>query len=115
MDGGVEGDRAAAVAELVGDEPDRRRGVERGIQARGAPAERRGHETTGVDEADDVAVLFDPILVAHRPTEARRRPPVHLPDVVVGQVVADRLEVRAEPERAAAALTALEEAPARDG
>ena len=97
---GVERDDAAAVAELVGHEHDRGERVERGVEP-GAVADRRRHQPSGVEEAHDVAVLLDAVLVAHRPTGARRRRPVHLADVVVGLVVAHGLELGAEPERAA--------------
>ena len=65
----------------------------------GAVAERRRHQAADVEHAHDVAVLLHPVLVAHRSSHARRGAPVDLADVVVGQVVADRLEVGAEPER----------------
>src|SRR5204862_5472107 len=101
LDRAVEGERPAAVAELVGDEADRGRRVDRDVQPRRAAAQRRGHEPAAVDDADDVAVLLDAVLVAHRAPHARGRRPVDLADVVVGEVVADRLELRPEPERAA--------------
>ena len=90
---GVERDDTTAVAELVGDEHDGRERVERGIEP-GAVADRRRHQATRVEQAHDVAVLFDAVLVAHRPTGPRRRGPVHLTDVVVGLVVANRLRTR---------------------
>ena len=115
VDGGVEGDRAAAVAELVGDEPDRGRGVDRDVQPRGAAAQRRRHEPAAVEHADDVAVLLDAVLVAHRPPHPHGRRPVDLADVVVREVVADRLELGAEAERTARALARLAEAARAHG
>ena len=61
-----------------------------------------------------VAVLLDAVLVAHRPPEPRGRPPVDLAHVVVGQVVADELEVGAEPERPAGRDALLAEAALAD-
>ena len=54
-----------------------------------------------------------PVLVAHRPPEPRRRAPVDLADVVVGQVVAHELELGAEAERAARDDALVAEAPWR--
>ncbi len=119
----VEGDRPAAVADLVGHERHRGEHVERRVE-HGAlrpgglvagERERGGGEPPGVDEHDDVAVLLDAVLVAHRPPEPRGRPPVDLAHVVVGQVVADELEVRAQPERAARGDALLAEAALADG
>ena len=72
-------------------------------------ADRRRHQPARVEQADDVAVLLDAVLVAHRPAHARGREPVDLPHVVVGEVVAHRLEVGAESERPARAATGLAE------
>ena len=110
----VEGDRAAAVAELVGDERERGGGVELGVEDRGV-LQRRGREPAGVDQQQQVAVLLEPVLVAHRPPEPRRRAPVDLADVVVGLVVADQLELGPEPERAAGGRALVAEAAAGDG
>ena len=108
--------RAAAVAELVGDERERGRGVELGVEDRHLVlAERRGREPPGVDQQQQVAVLLEPVLVAHRPPEPRRRAPVDLADVVVGLVVADQLELGAEPERSAGGRALVAEAAAGDG
>ncbi len=52
------------------------------------------------------------VLVAHRPPDARGRRPVDLAHVVVGQVVAHRLELGAEPERAAGTQARVAEATA---
>ena len=84
------------VTELVGDERDRRDRVDRGVERGSCCADRRGHEPADVEDADDVAVLLDAVLVAHRPARRGRREPVDLPDVVVGEVVAHRLELGAE-------------------
>src|SRR5206468_7773873 len=65
-----------------------------------------GHQPPAVDDADHVAVALDPELIRHRPPEPRRRPPVHMADVVVRLVLAHRLELGAEAERPA--HTALE-------
>ena len=118
----VEGDDAAAVADHVGDERDGDGGVDRGVEPR-AVLERRGHQAAGVDQQHHLAVLLDAELVAHRPPEPVGRAPVDLAQVVVGRVVADRLEVGAEPERPArqpallaeAALAHGEREPARRG
>ncbi len=107
-----ERDRAAPVAEHVRHGRDRDGRVERRVEAR-AVAERGGHETSAVDDEYDVAVALDPVLVAHRPLEPRRRAPVHLADVVVRGVVAHRLELRAETERPAAAEPFVAELAAR--
>ena len=109
----VEGDDPGPVTHLVGDERHRGGGVDRGVEA-GAVAERRCHETAGVEHAHDVAVLLHPVLVAHGPAQARRRAPVDLADVVVGEVVADRLEVGAEPERAPREAARVAEATLAD-
>ena len=109
---GVEHRHSAAVAELVGDERDHRHRVDRGVEPGGAHVERRGHQAPGVEQAHDVAVLFDAVDVAHRPPDAIGRGPVDLAHVVVGQVVADRLEVGAEAERPAGAQTRVAELPA---
>jgi hypothetical protein len=53
-------------------------------------------------------------LVAHRPPEAGRRAPVHLAEVVVGDVVANRLELGAEAERSASAEALVPELPRPD-
>ena len=95
----VEGDDPGPVTHLVGDERHRGGRVDGGVEA-GAVAERRRHQAAGVEHAHDVAVLLHPVLIAHGPPHARRRAPVDLAEVVVGEVVADRLEVGAEPERA---------------
>ena len=97
-----ERDRAAAVAQHVRHGRDRDSRVERGVEPR-AVGERSRHQPAAVDDADDVPVALDPVLVAHRPPEAGRRAPVHLAEVVVGDVVADRLELGAEAERPAPA------------
>ena len=73
-------------------------------------AQRSRHQAAAVEHADDVAVLLDAVLVAHRPPHPHGRRPVDLADVVVGEVVADRLELRAEAERAARALARFAEA-----
>ena len=119
---GVVHGHAAAVAELVGDERDHRDRVDRGVEPgdRVAPRppaidrvdERRGHQPAGVEQAHDVAVLLDAVLVAHRPADARGGLPVDLADVVVGEVVAHRLELGAEPERPARAQPGIAEAAA---
>ncbi len=77
--------------------------------------ERRGREAARVEQEQQVAVLLEPVLVAHRPPEPRRRAPVDLADVVVGLVVADQLELGAEAERAARGRALVAEAPAGDG
>ena len=71
--------------------------------------ERRRHQAARVEQAHDVAVLFDAVLVAHRPADALGRRPVDLADVVVGLVVADRLELGSEPERPARAQAGIAE------
>ena len=112
----VERDRAGAVAELVGDERQRGRGVEADVQDRGSVlVEWRRREPPGVEQEQQVAVLLEPVLVAHRPPEACRRAPVDLADVVVGLVVADQLELRAQTERAAGRRALVPEPPAGDG
>ena len=58
---------------------------------------------TGIDEADDLAILLDPPLVAHRRSSTGSGAPVHLSDVVVRLVVANSLEIGAETQRTAAA------------
>ena len=118
----VEGDDAAAVADHVGHERDGDRGVDGRVEP-GAVLQRRAHQAPGVDQQHHLAVLLDAELVAHRPPEPVGRAPVDLPHVVVGRVVADRLEVGAEPERPArqpallaeAALAHREREPARGG
>ena len=70
---------------------------------------------TGVEHEHHLAVLLDPVLVAHRTSDARRRLPVDLPDVVVGEVVADRLEVGAEAQGAALDPSRFPEATLADG
>ena len=97
-----ERDRAAAVAQHVRHGRDRDSRVERGVEPR-AVGKRGRHQAAAVDDADHVPVALDPVLVAHRPSEASRRAPVHLAEVVVGDVVADRLELGAEAERPAPA------------
>ena len=102
----VEGDRAEAVADLVGDERDRGQRVQARVEhgeprAVGPPAAAPRTSRPASTTSDHVAVLLDPVLVAHRAPEPRRRAPVDLADVVVGQVVAHELELRAEPERSA--------------
>ena len=72
-------------------------------------------EAARVEQEQQVAILLEPVLVAHRPPEPRRRAPVDLADVVVGLVVADQLELRAEAERAARGGALVAEAPAGDG
>ena len=106
---GVEHRHAAAVAELVGDERDHRHRVDRGVEPGGARVERRGHQAARVEQAHDVAVLFDAVHVAHRAADPLARGPVDLAHVVVGEVVADRLEVGAETERAAGAQARVAE------
>ena len=76
------------------------------------PAQAAALRRPGVEQAAHVAVLLDAVLVAHRPPEPRGRAPVDLADVVVGRVVADRLELGAEAERAARAAARLAEAAA---
>ena len=71
--------------------------------------DRRGHQPAGVEQAHDVAVLLDAVLVAHRPADARGRLPVDLADVVVGQVVAHRLELGSQPERPSGAQARIAE------
>ena len=110
----VEGDDAAAVADRVGDERDGDGGVDRGVEPR-AVLERRRHQAPGVEQQHHLAVLLDAVLVAHRPPRAVRGAPVDLARVVVGRVVADRLEVRAEAERAARQAALLAEAPLAHG
>ena len=73
------------------------------------PVEWRVHQPAGIEQAHDVAVLLDAVLVAHRPAGTRGREPVDLADVVVGEVVADRFEVGPEPERPARAQTGIAE------
>ena len=74
-----------------------------------ARVERRRHEAARVEQAHDVAVLLDAVHVAHRPAGALGRGPVDLAHVVVGEVVADRLELGAEPERSAGAQARIAE------
>ena len=102
----VERDRAAAIAELIGREREHRDRVQRRVEHR-PRADRRRHQPAGVEQADDIAVSLDPVLIAHRPSHPRGRPPVQLPDVVVGRVLADRLEVGAEAERPARELARM--------
>ena len=83
-----------------------------GRASRPACAQRRGHEPARVEQAHDVAVLLDAVLVAHRAPDAFGRLPVDLAHVVVGEVVAHRLELGAEPERAARAQPGIAEAAA---
>ncbi len=108
---GVERHRAGAVAELVGDERERGGGVEGGVEDRRV-VQRRGGQAAGVDQQQQVAVLLEPVVVAHRAPEPRGRPPVDLADVVVGLVVADQLELGAQAERSAGGRALLAEAAA---
>ena len=109
-----EGERAAAVAELLGDGGDRNRGVDRGVESR-ARARRRRHQASTVDNADDVAIALDAKLVAHRPAQSGGGAPVHMADVVVRQVVAHGLELGAEAERTSPAPLIAQPAPANRG
>ena len=79
-DGGVVDGDTATIAELVGDERDHRHRVDCGVESsearRGAGRDRardkrRGHQSAGVEQADDITVLLDAVLVAHRPPDAR--------------------------------------------
>jgi 3-methyl-2-oxobutanoate hydroxymethyltransferase len=83
-----------------------------GFFAQGKTAERAKEL---VDDAQDISVLFDSILVTHRMTEASRCPPVHLSDVVVGQVIADRIEVGSEAEWPARPAAVLAETSPSNG
>ena len=98
-----------AVAHRVRDRRDAHGRVDSGVEPRQV-TERRGHQPAAVDDADDVAVALDAIDVGHRPAQPLGRAPVQLPHVVVGRVVADRLEVGAEAERAARAPALVAEA-----
>ena len=101
-DGAVERDRAHAIAELVRCLGDGDRGIECDVEPR-LVAERRSRQPAAVDEAHDVAVSLDPVLIRHRSAHPLGRPPVDLTDVVVVLVVAHRLELRSEAERPATA------------
>src|ERR671910_2708443 len=107
----VEGNEADSVTELVRDGRHRRDGVERDVQPR-RPLERRPHQPPDIDDADDVPVLLDAVLVRHRPAYPRARRPVDPPDVVVGLVVPNRVELGPEAELAAGPPPLLAEAPA---
>jgi len=64
-----------------------------------------------VEQADHVAVTLEAELIRDRSAESGGREPVHLADVVIGRVFAQRFEVRAEADRAALTFkTAAEEA-----
>ena len=67
----VEDGDAAAVAELVGDERDHRHRVDAASSRVMRSRQRRGHQAAGVEQAHDVAVLFDAVLVAHRAAHPR--------------------------------------------
>ena len=95
-----EGDRAAAVAEHIRGRADRDQPVEGDVEQRAALAG-RGAQAAAVEQAAQLAVLVDAVLVGHRPPEARRRAPVDLADVVIGRVLAHGLERRPEPVGAA--------------
>ena len=58
--------------------------------------DRRRHQPSAVDHTDDVTVSFDPILVAHRVTQASACPPIERADVIGRRVFADRFEFGAE-------------------
>ncbi len=97
----VEGDRAAAVAELVGDQrrpPRWRRATRRAACRRPSGAAIRRPASTRQTTSRSCSTRY--WLLIGRPS-ARGRRPVDLAHVVVGRVVADRLELGAEPERAA--------------
>jgi len=108
-----ERDHAAAVPQHIRHGRDRDRRVKSSVEP-GAVGKRSRHQTAAVDDADDVPVPLDPILVAHRPSEAGRRAPVHLAEVVVGDVVANRLELCAEAEWSAPAEALVPELPRAD-
>ena len=82
---------------ILGGDGQCRKSIKGDVHA-GRRPERSSHEPPGVDEAHEVAVLVDSVLVAHRTAGARGRRPVDLPHVVVRRVVTDRLELRADPE-----------------
>ena len=67
--------------------------VEGGVEHRPV-ADRRRHQPAGVDHGEHVAVLLEPVVVAHRPAEPGGGAPVDLAYVVVGRVVADRARTR---------------------
>ena len=106
----VERERTDAVTEHVGDGGDGDRGVDGGIES-GAIAERRGHQPSRIDRAQHLALLLDAERVAHRPRHPCGRAPVDLTEVIVGQVLPDRLEVGAEPAWATRSQADLAHAP----
>ena len=104
----VEGEYADTITDDVGDRGDGSDRVEGGVESRATSYLRR-HESTRVDHAEHLSILFDPVLVAHGSSHPRGGLPVHLADVVVGQVLADGLELGPEAEVAAAAMSLVTE------
>ncbi len=67
----VEDDDTAPIADLVGDECNRGDGVDSGVETRQRP-DGCAHEPARVEQTYDVSVLFDAVLIAHRPAESLR-------------------------------------------
>ncbi|MFN8152376.1 MAG: hypothetical protein U0R24_14795 [Solirubrobacterales bacterium] len=93
----VEDETAAAIGELIRHQGHGGDRVEARVEP-GAVAERCRRQPAGVNQAQHVSILVEAELVAHWAAHAGARSPVDAADVVVGGVLADRLELGTEPE-----------------